>query len=154
MFESVKKTVNPRTKVIALPHIPCTNGQVLPIAEISTYAREHGITTIIDGAHGPGLLQLDLPALCCDIYVSCCHKWMLGPKGTGFMYVHSDRIEKLSPRFVGAFSDSGWDLLTSPPSINGFVPTAHKFFYGTQKIRVKGGKNLLLDFLSFAASLF
>ncbi|MES2891444.1 MAG: aminotransferase class V-fold PLP-dependent enzyme [Bacteroidota bacterium] len=132
MFEAVKKSITPKTKVIALPHIPCTNGQVLPIAAICNYARQKGIFTIVDGAHGPGLLQLDLPALGCDIYASCCHKWMLGPKGTGFLYVHTDSIEKLSPQFAGAYSDSGWDLLSSPPRLNGFVPTAHRFFYGTQ----------------------
>ncbi len=132
MIQLVEDSITPRTKVIALPHIPCTNGQVLPLQAICALARQKNIRTIIDGAHGPGLLELDLPAMDCDMYVSCCHKWMLGPKGTGFMYIKNESLEKAIPKFVGAYSDTGWDMLTSPPKLNGFVATGHKFFYGTQ----------------------
>ena len=147
MFGLVKASISTKTKVIALPHIPCTNGQVLPISEICTYARQHGILTIVDGAHGPGLLELDLPAMGCDMYVSCCHKWMLGPKGTGFIYVRSESIEKLIPKFLGAHADAGWDVLSSPPVLNGYVPTAHRFFYGTQSPAHYAGISAAIRFI-------
>lgn len=132
MLDHIKKSVTNKTKVIALPHIPCTTGQVLPLKEICEFARQKGIYTLIDGAHGPGMLQMDLPALECDLYASCCHKWLLGPKGTGFVYFRDGFLEKAIPKFMGAFGDTGWNLLVNPPIMKGYVNTGNRFFYGTQ----------------------
>ena len=120
VLAQVKKLINPKTKVIAIPHIPCTTGQVYPIKEICEIARNAGVMTLIDGAHGAGMLNLNLKDLGCDIYSSCCHKWLLGPKGTGFMYVRKDLIENSSALFVGGHSDTGWTLNTEEQSIKGF----------------------------------
>ena len=87
-LQRIKALVTPRTKVIAVPHVTCTTGQILPIKAICAFAKTKGIYTLIDGAHGVGMLNLDVKDLGCDMYVSCCHKWMLGPKGTGVLYAN------------------------------------------------------------------
>jgi len=135
----IEKAINKKTRVLALPHIPCTIGQVLPIKEIASLARSKGIYSFFDGAHGPGMINLDLHDIGCDFYSSCCHKWMLGPKGTGFLYVKKEKLEVLKPIMVGAYSDTGWDLLSNPPTMSGYVPTAHRFCYGTQSAELYAG---------------
>ncbi|MDA0314754.1 MAG: aminotransferase class V-fold PLP-dependent enzyme [Bacteroidetes bacterium] len=128
----VQKLINPKTKVIALPHVTCTTGLVFPIQEICKLAQTHGILTAIDGAHGAGTFDLDLHALGCDFYAGCFHKWMLGPSGTAFLYVREESLEKLRPIMIGGHSDTGWDMTVSPPTLTGYVPSARRFDYGTQ----------------------
>lgn len=132
VISGIEKLITPKTRVIAVPHIPCTQGQILPVADIVKLAKSHGIFTLFDGAHGPGMLKLNLHELGCDIYTSCCHKWMLGPKGTGFVYIRKDFLEYHSPIFIGAGGDKGWDMTTQPVQFKGIVDNAHRYFYGTQ----------------------
>lgn len=140
--------ITPRTRVIAVPHIPCTQGQVLPIKEICTMARRYNIWSIIDGAHGPGMIALDVHDLGCDTYATCSHKWMLGPKGTGFLYVRKDFQNILKPQVVGAGSgDAHWDLTTHPVSTGGYNPDAHRYFAGTQSNGLYKGVTAAIDFI-------
>lgn len=144
----ISDLITKRTRVIATPHIPCTQGQVLPVREICTLAREKGIFSLIDGAHGPGMIPLDLHEIGCDTYASCCHKWMLGPKGTGFIYVRKGMLDVLQPRFVGGGSDTGkWNMATSPITTTEFAPTAHRFFGGTQSLGLWRGVQASVQFL-------
>ena len=131
-FEAIKSLCGSKTKVIAIPHVTCTTGLVFPIKEISQWAKAKGIFTAIDGAHGAGIFDLDLKGLGCDFYAGCYHKWMLGPIGTGFLYVREELLDHLQAIQVGGYSDSGWDITTNPPYIQGYVPTAHRYDYGTQ----------------------
>jgi selenocysteine lyase/cysteine desulfurase len=128
----VQKLINPKTKVIALPHVTCTTGLVFPIQEICKLAQTHGILTAIDGAHGAGTFNLDLHALGCDFYAGCFHKWMLGPSGTAFLYVKEAALEKVRPLMIGGYSDTGWNMTVNPPTLAGYVPSARRFDYGTQ----------------------
>ncbi|MEQ9102834.1 MAG: aminotransferase class V-fold PLP-dependent enzyme [Imperialibacter sp.] len=128
----IKALVTPKTKVIAIPHITCTTGLVLPIKEITAWARSKSIFTAIDGAHGSGTFNLNLRELGCDFYATSCHKWMLGPNGTGFLYVREELLDTLQAYQVGAYSDTGWDLYSNPPQMGPNVPTAHRFDYGSQ----------------------
>jgi cysteine desulfurase / selenocysteine lyase len=127
----INALITKRTRVIAVPHMPCTQGQVLPVKQICQLAKDKGIYSFIDGAHGPGMLALDLHDMNCDFYASCCHKWMLGPKGTGFLYVKHEKLNELQARWVGGYCDTGWDLLSNPPTLKGYVDTAHRFYYGS-----------------------
>lgn len=93
--------VTPQTKVIFLSHITSATAQTLPIKEICARAREHNILTVIDGAHAPGQLPLNLPDLGADIYTGNCHKWLCSPKGAGFLYVHPEQQAHIEPLIVG-----------------------------------------------------
>lgn len=145
-YENFKKAITPKTRIVALPHIPCTTGQVLPVKEICEEARKRGLFSLIDGAHGPGSLDLNLHEMGCDAYASCGHKWMLGPKGTGFLYVRKDRLDEIQTHQVGGYSDTGWDLLSDPPVLKGYVPTAHRYFYGTQNAAIYAGMTEAIRF--------
>lgn len=145
-LENFKKAITPQTRIVAVPHIPCTTGQVLPIAEICAEARTRGIFSLIDGAHGPGSLNLNLHAMGCDAYATCGHKWMLGPKGTGFLYVRKEFLDQIQTHQVGGYSDTGWDLLADPPELKGYVPTSHRYFYGTQNAAIYAGMTEAIRF--------
>lgn len=140
--------INKRTKVLAVPHIPCTQGQVLPAKRISKLGKEKGLFVFIDGAHGPGMLPLDLHDIGCDVYASCCHKWMLGPKGTGFLYVKKEFIETLQPKFVGAGSDNAkWNMATTPILTGEYALTAHRFYGGTYNAGLYKGVDAAIEFI-------
>lgn len=147
VMNSLDMAVTKRTRAIALPHITCTNGQVLPVKEISEYARERGIFTSFDGAHGAGMLFPDVAEIGCDFYAGCGHKWLCGPAGTGFLYVRHDSLEKLEPVMVGADSDNGWDLDLRAQRISGFVDSAHRFEFGTQNNALFQGMKTAADFM-------
>ncbi|GAA4468082.1 aminotransferase class V-fold PLP-dependent enzyme [Nemorincola caseinilytica] len=148
-LERINALITKKTRAIATPHIPCTQGQILPIKEICTLARDKGIFSIIDGAHGPGMIALDLHDMGCDTYASCCHKWMLGPKGTGFLYVRKGFQETLRPHNIGAGGDNGkWDLLTSPVTTSDYVDSAHRYFAGTQSNGLYAGVGAAIDLIN------
>ena len=92
--------VNPRTKVIYLSHITSPTALRIPIEEICRRARQNGILTVIDGAHAPGQIPLDLTAIDADFYTGNCHKWMLCPKGVGFLHVRPDVQHLIKPLVV------------------------------------------------------
>jgi cysteine desulfurase/selenocysteine lyase len=146
-LDIIRQLTTSRTRVIAIPHITCTHGLKLPIQEISAWARSKNIFTAIDGAHGPGSLNLDLKALGCDFYATSCHKWMLGPSGTGFLYVRKDLIDTLQAYWLGAYSDKGWDLQTTPTIFKGYAESAHRYDFGSQNAALYAGVEEAVDFL-------
>ncbi len=109
MLEAFWQAVTPQTKVIYLSHITSPTAQTLPIRQICSRAREAGILTVIDGAHAPGQLDLDLTDLGADIYTGNLHKWLSAPKGAGFLYVRPEVQESIEPLVVSW----GWTRPTS-----------------------------------------
>jgi selenocysteine lyase/cysteine desulfurase len=89
--------VTPRTKVFSISHVLFTTGMLQPVQALVRMARERGIITVIDGAHPPGLLELNLRDLDADFYASSPHKWLLAPKGTGLLVVRPDRMATTWP---------------------------------------------------------
>ncbi len=146
-LEELKKLINSKTRIIAVPHVTCTTGQVLPVKQICELAKKKNIWSAIDGAHGVGMMPLDLKDLGCDVYSSCCHKWLLGPKGTGVLFVSEECQEKLKAVFVGGYSGLDWNVHREAPFISDTHTTAaHKYHYGTQDASRYYGINSAVEF--------
>jgi len=144
-MEKLVSALTPRTRVVMVSHITCTTGLVLPVREIADVCRNRGIVCVIDGAQTPGQIPVDLHALGCDFYVASGHKWLLGPKGTGFLFVRDEWLDRWRSSYVGAYSDSGFDLASG-----GFerLRPASASEYGTRSTPLLIGFGAGFDFLS------
>jgi selenocysteine lyase/cysteine desulfurase len=89
--------ITPRTRVLSISHVLFTTGMIQPVAKLARLARQRGIITVVDGAHPPGMLHLDIQALDADFYSTSTHKWLLAPKGTGLLIVRPDRMTTTWP---------------------------------------------------------
>jgi selenocysteine lyase/cysteine desulfurase len=101
----ISGAITPRTKVLFFSHITTYTGVVLPAKELCALARGKGIISAVDGAHVPGMMKLNLHDLGCDMYSSSPHKWLQAPKGSGFLYVRDEMIDRLWNTIV----TEGWD---------------------------------------------
>ncbi|MBV9581419.1 MAG: aminotransferase class V-fold PLP-dependent enzyme, partial [Chloroflexi bacterium] len=98
--EAIWSGVTPKTKVLFLSHITSPTAVILPIEPLIQRAREAGIWTVIDGAHAPGQIDLDLQAMQVDFYGGNCHKWLSSAKGAGFLYARAEVQELIQPLVV------------------------------------------------------
>lgn len=146
-LQRINDLVTRRTRAIAVPHLLCTTGQVLPAKEICTLARDKGFYSFIDGAHGPGTMDLDMRDMDCDFYASCGHKWLCGPPGSGILYVKESRLPELETIMVGAYSDTGWEISKNATTLDPLVKTAHRFDYGTQNNAQRMGLMAAVQFM-------
>jgi len=97
VVEALKAALTPRTRLAVLDHITSASALVLPIAAMAALCRASGVPVLIDGAHGPGQVTLDVPALGADWYAGNCHKWLCAPKGCGFLWAAPERQANLHP---------------------------------------------------------
>jgi isopenicillin-N epimerase len=89
--------LTPRTRLAVLDHITSKSALVLPIARMIEACHARGVPVLVDGAHAPGQVDVDVTALDADWYVGNCHKWLMAPKGCGFLYARPDRQDGLHP---------------------------------------------------------
>jgi isopenicillin-N epimerase len=100
IVEAVWAGVGPRTRVLFHSHHTSSTALTFPVAELCRRARAAGVLTVVDGAHVPGHLPLDLRAVDADYYAGNCHKWLCAPKGAGFLYVRRELQRDIHPLVI------------------------------------------------------
>jgi isopenicillin-N epimerase len=101
IIEEIWAGITPHTKVLFLSHITSSTALRLPVEALCKRARAAGIMTVIDGAHTPGQIALDLDGMGADFYVGNCHKWLCSPKGAAFLHTRRERQALIEPLVIG-----------------------------------------------------
>jgi len=109
------KGYSDKTKAIFISQITSSTALRLPVEEICEMAKAKGLLTIVDGAHVPGHIPLDLATLKADIYTGACHKWMMTPKGCSFLYVKKEYQDLFDPLAIS------WGYESAAPSHSQFL---------------------------------
>jgi isopenicillin-N epimerase len=108
--DEVIENISIRTRAVVVSHITSPTALVLPVDEICAAARKAGVLSIVDGAHVPGHVPLDIEAIGADVYAGNCHKWLCAPKGSGFLWARPEHQDWIEPLVVswGYHEDAGF----------------------------------------------
>jgi len=142
--ERISGLVNARTRLILVSHVTCTTGQLFPAADIAKLARSRGIWFAMDGAQAPVCVPFDIVETGVDFYTSSTHKWLMGPKRTGFLYVRQGMLDDLRPVTAGAYSSERNDIGKLDLALH---PTAQRYEYGTQNDALFFALGAAVDFV-------
>lgn len=115
LIDDFFKGLSPKTKAIFISHLTSSTALILPVKEICDIAKQRGLFTIVDGAHAPGHIDLNLSQLQADVYTGACHKWMLTPKGCSFFYAKKELQSLFDPLVVS------WGYEAQFPSTSQFL---------------------------------
>jgi isopenicillin-N epimerase len=107
--------ITPKTKAVFISHITSATALKLPVHEICAIAKQKGLITFVDGAHGPAQTEVNLATLQADFYTGACHKWMMAPKGCSFLYAHKSVQPMCDPLVVS------WGYKALKPSHSSFI---------------------------------
>jgi isopenicillin-N epimerase len=100
VVEAVIKRLSGRTRLAVIDHVTSPTAVVFPIEEIVRRLQQRNVDTLVDGAHAPGMIPLNLRGIGAAYYTGNCHKWLCAPKGVGFLYVRPDRQEEIQPAVI------------------------------------------------------
>lgn len=143
-LEQIERVITSKTRAISISHVTCTTGQRLPVKEICGLAHDRGLWVVLDGAQTIGVFPVNVKDYGCDAYATSGHKWLLGPKGTGLLYVSRDMLDVIRPIEVGAYSNNEYDLVKGTMS---YEPTAQRYEYGTVNVPLIAGVGAAIEFL-------
>ncbi len=149
--EAIARAISPKTVLAVIDHITSPTGVVFPIEQIIALFKERGIPVLVDGAHAPGQVDLELDTLGADYYVGNCHKWLYAPKGAALLWVDKKHQPKIHPTVISHFLDGGYQTEfawtgTLDPTAYLSIPAGIAFH---QKLAASGSReymrNMLLD---------
>lgn len=145
-LDRIEKLITPRTRLISIPHVVTTTGLIMPIREIAALAKAKGVWLFVDGAQSAGMLLFNLHELGCDAWATSGHKWLMGPKETGLLYVRKDMLDTIEAKHIGAYSDgpTGFDFEKGTMSLN---LSAQRYEYGTVSTPLRVGLGAAIDFI-------
>lgn len=143
--------LTPKTRFVAFSHVSCETGIRNPAKAIISIAHARGVPVLLDGAQTIGCLDIDFPDLGADFLTGSAHKWLCGPKGTGILVIRTDKLDSLTPAYVGGGSFAEgfpWDKLGEPASVTfEWAPGAARFEYGMRNPATYAGLNFAIDHL-------
>jgi isopenicillin-N epimerase len=139
-IEDFFKGCNEKTKAIFISHITSATGLIFPAEEICAIAKEKGLITIVDGAHVPAHIPLDLSTIQADFYTGACHKWMMAPKGCSFLYAAKSVQHICDPMIVS------WGYKAAKPSHSPFLD--YHQMIGTRDFSAFLTVNACIDFMA------
>jgi selenocysteine lyase/cysteine desulfurase len=143
-LDRLRALVTPRTRLIFVSHVTCTTGQILPVVEIGRLAAERRVWFALDGAQSLAQFPFDIASTGAHAYTASCHKWLMGPKRTGILYVRRDRLASLASTVVGAYSDQANSLHDRQVTLRS---DAQRFEYGTQNDALVYGVESAIDYV-------
>jgi selenocysteine lyase/cysteine desulfurase len=142
LLPRLEETVSAKTRLVAMSLVTCETGTRLPAQAISGWAAGRGLLSLFDGAQASGAFPVAVRTLGCDFYASNGHKWLSGPKGTGFFYARREKLVELNPAHVGAGSLER--VVISTGVADPFL-TGQRFEFGTRAWPVYAGLGASLD---------
>jgi isopenicillin-N epimerase len=142
IVETIVDRISDRTRLVVIDHVTSPTGLVFPVARIAAACADRGVDVLVDGAHAPGMLDLNLPALGATWYAGNLHKWTCAPKGCGFVWARPDRAGELHPTVIshnfgqGLAAEFNWQG-TRDTSAWLTIPTALEFMsaLGWERVR-------------------
>lgn len=141
-LERLAQAITPRTRLVCVSHVTYSTGMLLPVGEVARLAHQVGALCLVDAAQAAGNLPLDMEALGCDFYAVPGQKWLLGPPGTGALYLRQDLLERVWP------SSMGWNSVESFEMDGRFTlrPSARRYEGATQPYPSLAGLDAALSF--------
>jgi L-cysteine/cystine lyase len=133
LLSEIENKIGPRTRMVSVSHVSRNNGRTLRTdqsAQLADYLRARNVRYHLDGAQGPGCVPVDFHALGCDYYSTCGHKWLLGPKGTGALFVRREILDETLLSWTGAHSH----VVMNYEGHYELKPDASRFEFGTRAL--------------------